>query len=61
MKTDTTNENNITSNVERALLELPPEEQERLMALHEAKKRAAPQENQIEDVTSLGYKKSGIA
>ncbi|MGL9774670.1 MAG: hypothetical protein ACR5LG_13970 [Sodalis sp. (in: enterobacteria)] len=33
MKTDTTNKNNITNNVERALLELPPEEQDRLIGL----------------------------
>lgn len=43
------------------LIKLPKEEKERLMALHEAKKGAALGENQIEDVTSLGYKKSGVA
>lgn len=61
MKTDTANENNITSNIEKALLELPPEEQERLMALHEAKKGAIPEECAVENVETLDSKNSGAA
>ncbi|MGL9773630.1 MAG: hypothetical protein ACR5LG_06030 [Sodalis sp. (in: enterobacteria)] len=43
------------------LLQLPKEEKERLIALHEAKKEAVSEECAVADVASLNCKKSGAA
>ncbi|MEN3259880.1 transcriptional regulator [Sodalis endosymbiont of Spalangia cameroni] len=47
----------VASHVEKALLALPVAEQERLMALHEAKKGASPEECEIDDVAGITCKK----
>ncbi|MGL9773972.1 MAG: hypothetical protein ACR5LG_08790 [Sodalis sp. (in: enterobacteria)] len=48
-------------NLDSLLLQLPKEEKERLIALHEAKKGAVSEECAVADVVSLNCKKSGAA
>lgn len=55
-KTETIHKD-VASHIEKALLALPVEEQERLMALHEAKKGASPEECEVDDVAGITCKK----
>ncbi|MGL9773755.1 MAG: hypothetical protein ACR5LG_07075 [Sodalis sp. (in: enterobacteria)] len=48
-------------NLDSLLLQLPKEEKERLIGLHEAKKGAVSEKCAVEDVASLSCKKNGAA